>query len=56
MGLPMADRATTSAPLFEGAEWDFETIQRCYDAIERVALNDLELDVYPGLERIGRSA
>ena len=34
-------------PLFEGSEWTFETLQRTYDAIEDVALNDLGLDVYP---------
>ncbi len=34
-------------PLFEGAAWDFDTMRRCYDAIEQVALEDLGLDVYP---------
>ncbi|TMV08444.1 SpoVR family protein [Ruegeria sediminis] len=43
----MADRAAAGVPLFEGAEWDFEKIQRSYDAIERVAIDDLKLDVYP---------
>jgi len=42
----MAERAIADAPLFEGAEWDFEAIQRCYDAIERVAIDELDLDVY----------
>ncbi|KUJ85569.1 SpoVR family protein [Ruegeria marisrubri] len=32
--------------LFEGTEWDFDTLHRTYDAIERVALDDLGLDVY----------
>ncbi|MCZ6838663.1 MAG: SpoVR family protein [Alphaproteobacteria bacterium] len=35
------------APLFDGAEWDFETLQRTYEAIEIIALEDLGLDVYP---------
>ena len=35
------------APLFDGAEWDFETLQRTYEAIEAVALEDLGLDVFP---------
>ena len=35
------------ALLFEGSEWTFATMQRVYDAIEDVALNDLGLDVYP---------
>lgn len=34
-------------PLFEGADWEFQTIQRCHDAIEAVALNELGLSVYP---------
>ena len=33
--------------LFEGADWDFHTLQRITDACEEVALKDLGLDVYP---------
>ncbi|WP_372426911.1 SpoVR family protein [Salinarimonas chemoclinalis] len=33
--------------LFEGADWDFDTIQRVFDACEDVAVNELGLDVYP---------
>ncbi len=37
-----------NAPLlFTGTEWDFKTLQRCYDAVERIALDELGLDVYP---------
>jgi stage V sporulation protein R len=36
-----------SKPLFDGPEWDFETMKRAYDAIEKIALGDLGLDVYP---------
>lgn len=32
--------------LFEGAEWDFAMLQRIYDAVEEIALQDLKLDVY----------
>jgi spore cortex formation protein SpoVR/YcgB (stage V sporulation) len=35
------------APIYEGADWDFETLQRIYDAVERVAINELGLDIYP---------
>lgn len=35
------------APLFESTEWDFATLQRTYDAIERIALDDLGLEIYP---------
>jgi spore cortex formation protein SpoVR/YcgB (stage V sporulation) len=34
-------------PLFEGSNWTFDTMDRVYDAVEDVALNDLGLDVYP---------
>src|ERR1700678_1337790 len=40
--------ATTGGGLlFEGAEWDFETVRRVYEAIETIARDDLGLDVYP---------
>ena len=32
--------------LFDGADWDFETLQHALDAIEDIALNDLKLDIY----------
>ncbi|MBV8869212.1 MAG: SpoVR family protein, partial [Acetobacteraceae bacterium] len=34
-------------PLFEGADWEFSTVQRAYNAIEAVALGELGLDTYP---------
>ncbi len=37
----------TGQLLFESVEWDFESLQRVYDAVEDIALNDLGLDVYP---------
>ena len=33
--------------LFDGADWNFETMRRTYDAIETIALKDLKLDIYP---------
>ena len=33
--------------LFEGADWDFSTLQRIHDACEEIALDELGLDVYP---------
>ena len=44
-----AAKSRTRRPktLFDGAEWDFETLQRTYQAIEVIALEDLGLDVYP---------
>ena len=33
--------------LFEGADWDFQTLQRVHDACEQVARKELGLAVYP---------
>lgn len=33
--------------LFEGTDWDFGTIQRIHDTVERIALDKLRLNVYP---------
>lgn len=43
---PAKGRKRKPKTLFDGAEWDFETLQRTYDAIEIIALEDLGLDVY----------
>ncbi len=44
--LPLQGEARVSRPLFEGAEWDFPTMQRVYDAVQDIALRDLGLDVF----------
>ena len=43
------DRLMTATDqlLFQGADWDFRTLQRIYDACEQVARDELGLDVYP---------
>lgn len=33
--------------LYSGADWDFRILQRSYDAIERIACDELGLEVYP---------
>jgi stage V sporulation protein R len=33
--------------LYDGLDWTFETIQHCYDAIKRIAVDELGLDTYP---------
>ena len=41
-------------PLFEGADWEFSTVQRVHDAIEKIAIGELGLDIYPNqIEIIG---
>ena len=32
--------------LYEGADWDFDKLQRAYDAIERIGIDELGLDLY----------
>ncbi|MFN3686366.1 SpoVR family protein [Salinarimonas sp.] len=46
---PLVTPATSGGGglLFEGADWDFATIQRMYDAIEEIGVEGLGLDVYP---------
>jgi len=33
--------------LFSGSDWNFTTLSRTYEAIEKIALEELRLDVYP---------
>jgi len=37
---------TGGAPLYEGADWDYDRIRRAYDVIETIALKEMGLDVY----------
>jgi len=37
----------TDERLFEGADWDFPTLQRIHDACEEIARAELGLDIYP---------
>jgi spore cortex formation protein SpoVR/YcgB (stage V sporulation) len=39
--------SVTAEPLFQGADWDFLTLQRIHDACEEIARSELGLDVYP---------
>ena len=34
-------------PLFNGPNWDFGALRRVHEAVERIAVDDLGLDVYP---------
>ena len=48
MRLAEAVQLEASAPLFTGPNWDFTALRQTYDAIERIALDELGLDVLPG--------
>ena len=36
-----------STVLFEGADWDFDTIRRIHDVIDAMAIGELGLNIYP---------
>ncbi|GGC93383.1 SpoVR family protein [Chelatococcus reniformis] len=38
---------TSMERLFQGADWDFATLQRVYDACHTVGVSELGLDIYP---------
>jgi stage V sporulation protein R len=43
----MAERERHGQLLFEGSDWTFDALRRTHDALERIASDDLGLDVYP---------
>ena len=43
----MPDSVSQSPLLYSGSDWDFRILQRSYDAIERIACEELGLEVYP---------
>src|SRR6056297_559045 len=43
----MPDMPIDTTPLFEGSDWDYPRLQMVYDAIERIAFDELGLDIYP---------
>ncbi len=50
----MSTTMRAERPLFEGADWEFSTIQRCHEAIEEIAIKEMGLSVYPNqIEIIG---
>jgi spore cortex formation protein SpoVR/YcgB (stage V sporulation) len=34
-------------PIFDGSDWNFDTLKRIYDRVEKVALGELKLSVFP---------
>jgi len=46
-GLADAVRLKANMPLFTGPNWDFGGLRRVYEAIERIAFDELGLDIYP---------
>ena len=51
---PTADVTSTSEPLFRDSDWDFGLLDRIYDALHPIAIEELGLDIYPNqMEVIG---
>ncbi len=42
-----AVRLESATPLFSGPNWDYASLRQTYEAIEKIALDELGLDVYP---------
>src|SRR5450631_4734437 len=36
-----------NAPLFEGAEWNYDLLRKVFDAIEAIGIGEMGLNVYP---------
>ena len=45
--LPLHSEVRAQAPLFIGSNWDYVLLRRVYDTIERIAVDELGLDLYP---------
>ena len=43
----MAAHSGKGGLLFSGSDWNFETLSRIHEAVHRVGVEDLHLDVYP---------
>ena len=52
---PPRKPSANSALLFDGPEWDFELVQRTYDAIHEIGVNEMGLDIYPNQIEVIRS-
>ena len=47
MNAPFRNIEPGVEPLFKGAEWDFELVKKTYDAIEKIGVGEMGLDIYP---------
>ena len=43
----MPDTLEKPVPLYEGADWDYDKLKVAFDAIEKIAVEELGLDTYP---------
>src|SRR6202795_1793324 len=45
--MDVASQLRAEIPLFTGPNWDYGSLRRVYEAIEKIAFDDLGLDIYP---------
>jgi spore cortex formation protein SpoVR/YcgB (stage V sporulation) len=45
--MDVASQLRAEMPLFTGPNWDYGSLRRVYEAIEKIAFDDLGLDIYP---------
>ena len=43
----MSELIEKTVPLYEGADWDYDKLKVAFDAIEKIAVEELGLDTYP---------
>jgi spore cortex formation protein SpoVR/YcgB (stage V sporulation) len=43
----MTARRKAADPLFTGSDWDFALVQRIHDTIEKIAVGEMNLNIYP---------
>ena len=49
----MKNKPAKNKPLFEGADWDFDTLARIYDGVAAIGYGEMKLDIYrPRIEVI----
>jgi len=46
-GYSSAAQLKADMPLFTGPNWDYGSLRRVYEAVERIAFDELGLDIYP---------
>ncbi len=44
---PPSSHKKTTPPIFEGAEWNYEKVDNCFQAIQKIAIDEMGLNVYP---------
>lgn len=55
-GMPTAPAMTSNNKLlYDGAEWDFDLVNRAYDAIHEIGVGEMGLDIYPNQLEVIRS-